>query len=195
MIIITEQEKRELRKLHREFSIIKEQEEDMIQGISVSNLHPITQDYLRKGQKMNWVQMLRMIAGCHVNDEKKPMYSVLKPSGLDMDDYVDTDGKKYPITISYNNLGNSNDGNFCMIGGSSVCFNPCKLDINAQTGDLPSDVRTEVIPALIKMMSSSTIDNLGDDDIDDTTYDRYQKGGSMLGWRGADNGAFTLTKV
>ena len=183
---INESEKKRIRGLHG-MQVLTEEPGEMISGIPTNSLHPITQDYLRKGQTMNWVQMLHMITGCYVNDENKPQYSVLNPLGVNRDDYVHTDRKKKQISFS--------NKSFCMIGGSSVCFNPCKLDINAQQSALPNAVRGMVIPALVNMMSSSTIDNLGMDDFDDATYDRYEEGGSMLGWRGDDDGKFKLVKA
>ena len=192
VLTISAEEKNRIRGLHKNYSIIKEESGDMISGIPTNSLHSITQEWLSKGQTMNWVQILRMITGCYVNDENKPQYSVLNPTRVDSDDYVHTDGKKYPISISTKLDGKSS---FCMTGGRSVCINPCKLSLNAQKSDLPSDVREMVVPALVNMMNSSTIDNLGMDDFDDTTYDRYEKGGSMLGWRGDDNGQFKLEKI
>ena len=87
-MIISEQEKNRIRKLHKNYSIIKEQDDvkgkeetSSIQGISTSLLHPITQERLSGGRTMNVYEIMMMLAGCQEDKENSP-YSILSPMGL-----------------------------------------------------------------------------------------------------------------
>ena len=70
-MIISEQEKNRIRKLHKEFSVIKEQEdsvgsEDMIQGISIKKLNPYVLQILKdKSRRFKGIDLLKMTAGCY----------------------------------------------------------------------------------------------------------------------------------
>ena len=171
---------------------IKEQEdtggEDQIQGISISLLHPKTQQVLTSGRKMNVYEIIMMLAGCQENKENSP-YSILSPMGLS------SSSNDNPM-VSFENK------KFCMVyqGRGSMCFdNVCKLGPNRsawprkihQLGD-------DLVPALKKYMEGSTIDNGWGWEDDDTTSDNYSKGGDMLRWvpdSDSMNAKWTLTKI
>ena len=71
MLNLSEKEDKErMRKLHKENSIIKEDKEDMIQGISISDLHPYVYESLKNKKKLTAAQMLKMMAGCYEDDEE-----------------------------------------------------------------------------------------------------------------------------
>ena len=200
-MIISEQEKKRILKLHKEFSIIKEQEdatgEDTIQGISASVLHPITQNFLTKGITKNVFQIIRMMVDCH-----------WKGDSVDADHPLVVVG---PMGYGYSGnevimerKGSEKGPKFCLVKKSrAVCFNPCKLGVDESSwknslrhGEW-NVVRDEIVPAIAKMLDGSTIDNTGATD-DDELYDTYEKGGNLLGWRADGNGIdakFTIKKI
>ena len=133
-MIISEQEKNRIRKLHKEFSLIKEQDDvkgkeevSKINGISTSLLHPVTQNWLRKGKSLNVFRMIQILAECHWKgseiDADNPM-EVISPMGLGSSS---TDNPEVRIKDK-----NSPGGpKFCLIGKSGrqqdyFCINPCK---------------------------------------------------------------------
>ena len=74
---INEEEKNRIRALHKNYSIIKEEDEvkdtedtDMIEGIAVADLHPYVYESLKNKKKMTAAQMLKMMAGCYDNDDE-----------------------------------------------------------------------------------------------------------------------------
>ena len=87
-MIISEQEKNRIRGLHREFSVIQEQDQvkgkeavSRIEGISTNLLTPAVQEHL-KGKKASTIEMLQIIAGCWVHSKKSgPRWAGLGPGG------------------------------------------------------------------------------------------------------------------
>ena len=201
-MIISEQEKKRILKLHKEYSLIKEQEEDgedMIQGISASVLHPITQDFLRKGTAKNVFQIIRMMTDCHWKggevDADHPLV-VVGPMG-----YGTSSSDDPYVTIVRKSSGK--EPKFCLTSkrnGVSRCFNPCKLGVDSSSwARVPgwNDINTLIVPAINKMLEGSTIDNRGGTD-DDELWNTYEKGGDLLGWTADsdDIGArYTLKKI
>ena len=195
-MIISEQEKNRIRKLHKNYSIIKEQDDvkgkeetSSIQGISTSLLHPITQERLSGGRTMNVYEIMMMLAGCQEDKENSP-YSILSPMGLS------SSSNDNPM-VSFENK------KFCLIykgRGGYMCFdNVCKL--GPSSSSWPNKIQKlgdDLVPALKKYMEGSTIDNGYGWQEDDTTSDNYSKGGDMLRWvpdGDSLQSKWTLTKI
>ena len=174
--------------------VLTEEPGEMISGIPTNLLHPITQEWFSKGQTMSVFQLIRMMAGCYTNNEKKEWGTVLEPMSLG------SSGDEHIVTINHKLDG---EPSFCLTAkksGVSRCFNPCNLGVDSSEFETKvdgwGDINTLIVPAVAKMLSTSTIDNVG---YDDDMENLFQKGGGMLGWRSDGNeyldAKFKLTKI
>ena len=190
-MIISEQEKNKIRKLHKKFSVIQEQDDvkgkeevSKIKGISTSLLSPVTQRYLSEGITMDPYSMMMMIAGCRENNEKHP-FSSLVP-------YNTSSVKFRKCGFQCVEPGfHAEDGKvYFSYGGSSIIFeNVCKLG-NSWTrwkNSLNDDyewgtVKGDIGPALQRYLKGSYIDNGELWCETDQECRRLRKGGEKLQW-------------
>ena len=73
---INESEKNRIRTLHG-IGMLNEVESptpEMIQGIDVTTLHPLTYDYLKGNNTITTAEMLKLIAGCYENEDMDVLY-------------------------------------------------------------------------------------------------------------------------
>ena len=168
---INESEKNRIRDLHG-MQVINEQE-DMIQGISLDQLHPVTQKYLSEKRRMSVFQIISMLTDCQwsgthrgdssvsEHDKEDWRMEVLKPLGGNGGSAIDSRGGKVQATIFEKHA--KNGPKFCLqYGGGSLCFNPCELGLSKQGWQTHPDwnnVKKDIVPALIKYIEGHNIDN------------------------------------
>jgi len=216
---INEEEKNRIRALHKNYSIIKEEDEvkdtedtDMIEGIAVADLHPYVYESLKNKKKMTAAQMLKMMAGCYDDDEE--MMSLV---GYAHD---------YPSTASGGQKIEPSSGEYKKKGtlylhyrsghGSQTWENLCDFPDNIRDGkwiSLPGfDWDQELMKSIsdyweaadgLKNLSNADTDGFWDNDTNDWVpgsgelpveqkQQRYETGKKLM-WKWDDDEAWFLT--
>jgi len=201
---INEQEKNRIRGLHKNYSIIKEQDDEKgdvgsIEGMSTNLLTPAVQTHL-KGKKRSTIDMLKIIAGCYVEGKHGALWAGLEGGGESWSH------KGGPMPIIY---PGKKDGT--LIGavktGWAEEINPCKM-YKVPEGWTRSDF---LVPAIVNYWTkrakgisnipaeSALYNDEGDDQYTNRELDQMDTIGDRLTWvMDRDNGVstmWTLTKV
>jgi len=200
-MIISEQEKNRIRKLHKNYSIIKEQdnvkgkeETSSIQGISSELLHTNTLDFIESQQKITTQMLLKMIAGCTENGPLKRFYFG-SPATYSSDNRVEPNKLIKPKTDGTLYLGSTSGqhahewDNLCNLSNNSD-----STWTNLEGWPIYEKDRTAILTNYLKNWVDSLQNSVSDDQLDAETANRYAKGGRQLTWKSVGNDQWTLAK-